>query len=480
MPVYERYLNHFYMCKRILLLFVCCFMFLNFSVFSQGDALRKFLSTPGLQHASVGISVIDLKTGAKRETLNENMALTPASTLKTITTATALSLFPPTHCFQTRVYYTGDVSPEGVLRGDLWIVGEGDPSLESIYSGMTRGAFGQRIVAALKGKGVRKISGSVKALSTSQDALGVSPYWTWEDMGNYYAAGAYSLNFGDNLYKLVLDTSRKGERPRVKRTDPEMPGLRFDNQLLSKSLSFDSAYIHGAPFSDHRVIVGAVPHRGEEFQIKGDVPNPPLFAAQQITRILLKGGIGVAGEAETGDVSEVPSHLLLTYKGAPLSHLVSVTNKRSNNLYAEALLQLIGTKSGVANPSSGIAMIRSYWQSRGLSPEALFMYDGSGLAPTDKVTPAFMAGMLRQMHSVPEFVASLPVAGQEGTVANFLKGSSLAGKARLKSGSIQNVIAYVGYIEGEEPCAVVVMVNNYYGPSARIRNAIGVYLQSLR
>lgn len=443
------------------------------SVFAQQEAIQRFLKTPALRHASVGISVIRLADGKEVAAWQPDRSMVPASTLKALTTATSIRLLGASYRIPTTVAYTGEIN-NSLLTGSLIIEGNGDPSLGSRYDKRGRDAFFSEMTDALRKAGIRKIAGGVIGDDRKLPEEGVMPGWLWEDLGNYYAAGIYGLNYGDNMFEIVLNTSRKGQQPTVARIKPEIKGLKINNRLLDRATTSDSAYIYGAPYEPVRYIYGAVPHTKAEFTIKGDLPNPPLQTAQFATDYLRAQGIACSCEPvsgrqleASGDGLATARKELLTYYSQPLSNLIRQTNLYSLNLYAEGLLRQLSPRA----PAAIQRMLR-YWEEQGLDTGGLFLYDGSGLSPSNRITAGFLSNMMLKMKDDEAFVASLPLAGTEGTVRSFLQGTPYAGKARLKSGYIKQVIGYTGYIEGKQKYAVTVLVNNASGSSRELRKAI--------
>ena len=315
----------------------------------------------------------------------------------------------------------------------------------------------------------------------------MQPSWLWEGIGNYYAAGGYGLNYRDNSYDLILDTSKKNTKPTVIKTEPYIPGMIFENYLSDKNIPFDSAYIYGAPFSDKRFITGAVPHKNNRFIIKGDIPDPSEFMAYSIKSLLEKNGVEVDGKYTSArriflEKKKLPAdlHLLATYYSPSVSSLSRIANELSNNLYAEALMKYSASKAGKGNDMQQISsFIKDYWKNKGINTDALFIYDGNGLSPSDRITPTFFTSLLFYMKDNKAFIESLPIAGSEGTVKNFLKDQSLRNKFRLKSGTIKQVVAYTGYISDDQTekninqkYAVSVIINNHTCNSANLRKAI--------
>ena len=170
---------------------------------------------------------------------------------------------------------------------------------------------------------------------------------------------------------------------------------------------------------------------------------------------------------------------LVTTWSPPLSELIRVTNFASHNLFADALLKTLGRqyplKEGerISYFSRGVEIVRRYWKERGVDTSTLWIHDGSGLAMADKISAAFLIGVLERMADNDVFVASIPKAGISGSVRNFLKKTKLEGVARLKSGSMSRVRCYAGYVDyGKKRYAVALFVNNHALTSSQINQRI--------
>lgn len=465
-----------------LLLLACLCLSVNGQV---AQPVKQFLRTPGLEGASFSLIVKDTKDGTTVCAYDTLRQLTPASVMKTVTTATALEVIGKEYRFPTTLVYDGTISG-GVLKGNLYIKGSGDPTLGSEHFAPDRGTytpdqntFLPQWIDALRKAGIREIEGSVISDESVFDAEGISLKWAGEDLGSYYGTGCYGLNVFDNLYRLHLQTRAAGSRPAIKGCEPRMARLSFHNYLTAKQVSTDSSFITGFPFATDRYLYGVVPANRETYLLKGDIPDPALFLAEYVTEQLTKAGISVggaptchrildeAGEWRTGKRTEI-----ITTFSPTLAEIVKKTNYISHNLFADALLKLLGTRyearpgEVISSFDRGIKVLRRYWAARGLDLSSVWMYDGSGLSAADKLSTAFMGELLvymaRQGKEPDAFVRSLPQAGLEGSVRNFLKGSALQGKARLKSGSMSRVKAYAGYIDKNgRRYAVALFINNY-------------------
>ncbi len=468
--------------SKILLFFVC---FGLIPLLRAQAPIEQFLQAPYMQGASFSLSVKEVESGKTVYSYDAERLLTPASVLKVVTTATALDVLGADYRFPTVLAYDGAVR-DGVLQGNLYIQGSGDPSLGSAYLKIP---FLNLWLDALQKAGIRHIAGSVIADERVFDTEGISPKWLREDIGNYYAAGCYGLSVFDNCYRLVLQSGTVGTQPVVVRTEPQM-AIRFENCLETLAVPADSVYIMGMPFDSVRYLYGALPPGQERCVVKGDIPDPPLYLATYVTEQLRVRGIRVEGapscyriEQRHGRWEEQKRTPIVTTYSPPLRELVKICNHVSHNLYADAFLKTIGLHlSSETNGKracfarSGSAM-KSYWVGNGLEMGRQQIFDGSGLAPTDKLSASFIVDLLLYMakHSSESeaFMASLPEVGREGTVRNFLKGTVLEGHARLKSGSISGVRCYAGYLEqGGKLYAIAVMVNNYEGKAGRVTKAL--------
>lgn len=431
-----------------------------------------------MRGASFSILVRDLRSGETCFAYDTLRQLTPASVMKTVTTATALELLGEDYRFATSLSYDGSLD-DGVLRGNLYIEGGGDPSLGSSHLLSERARFMEDWIAALRKAGIRSVEGAVVSDESLFDTEGISPKWVREDLGNYYGAGSYGISVFDNLYRLILRTGATGSRPKLLGTEPEIPGIRFHDYLTVGAVASDSSYIWGAPFASDRYLYGVVPANRERYVLKGDIPDPALFLAGYLTSGLEKAGIRVSGQPtchrllkEAGRWKPGKRTTIVTTYSPPLRELVRITNHASHNLFADALMKTIGLRyhprkgEVISSFDRGIRVLRAYWEKRGLDLSSVWMYDGSGLAAMNKLSTAFVVDLLSYMKNGSSnrtaFSTSLPKVGVAGSVRNFLKGSALQGKASLKSGSMSRVKGYAGYVEtGGHSYAVALFVNNY-------------------
>ena len=470
--------------NKIVLL--CLLICLHLLAGAQTPAPVKWLlQAPYMRGASFSLVVKDVQEGRTVYCYDTDRLQSPASVLKTVATATALEILGEDYRYPTTLEYDG-ILENGTLEGNLYIKGSGDPSLGSSHFAPGQNKFLSTWIAALQKAGIEHITGSVISDESIFDTEGVSIKWLREDMGNYYAPGSYGISIFDNMYKLSLQTGAAGTRPVLKGTEPDIPFIRFKNYLKAAPVSSDSAYIIGAPLDDVRYLYGVLPANREAYVLKGDIPDPALYLARYLTDQLQQKGIRVDGspscyriEVEENRWKKGERKEIVTTYSSTLREIASVCNHVSHNLYADALVKTVGLQykprrnEMISSFGRGVQVVKEYWEKKGLDVFPLRMNDGSGLAPADKVSAGFMGELLVYMATESAvsdaFIASLPQAGIEGSVRNFLKGSKLQGKAHLKSGGITGVRSY----------AVAVFSNNYSCPMSRMTGALEKLLLQL-
>ncbi|MDB8890184.1 D-alanyl-D-alanine carboxypeptidase/D-alanyl-D-alanine-endopeptidase [Parabacteroides merdae] len=458
--------------------------------------VKWLLQAPYMRGASFSLVVKDVQEGRTVYSYDTDRLQSPASVLKTVATATALEILGEDYRYPTTLEYDG-ILENGTLEGNLYIKGSGDPSLGSSHFAPGQNKFLSTWIAALQKAGIKHITGSVISDESIFDTEGVSIKWLREDMGNYYAPGSYGISIFDNMYKLSLQTGAAGTRPVLKGTEPDIPFIRFKNYLKAAPVSSDSAYIIGAPLDDVRYLYGVLPANREAYVLKGDIPDPALYLARYLTDQLQQKGIRVDGspscyriEVEENRWKKGERKEIVTTYSPTLREIASICNHVSHNLYADALVKTVGLQykprrnEMISSFGRGVQVVKEYWEKKGLDVFPLRMNDGSGLAPADKVSAGFMGELLVYMATESAvsdaFIASLPQAGIEGSVRNFLKGSKLQGKAHLKSGGITGVRSYAGYITKDgRTYAVAVFSNNYSCPMSRMTRALEKLLLQL-
>ena len=337
----------------------------------------------------------------------------------------------------------------------------------------------------LRQAGIKRITGSVIGDVSYFDGDALNPSWLWEDAGNYYAPGVFALSYLDNTMNIVLQSGPIGSVATVLHTTPHVPEMEFENHIRCTDISYDGAFVHGVPYSNRRYLVGSVPSNRQTFGVKGDLPNPSLVLARDMTMVLRSSGVAVEGEA--GYLSEKPMNMaprtsLLVHQSEPLAELIRHTNHESDNLYAEMLFRSFGSRYTLPCTIHNAAdFVRDYWKNRAVSLRSAKILDGCGLAPQNAISPTMYVQLLRYMYGSKNkdvFLASLPCSGESGTLSSFLRDTPLHGKVYAKSGTIGGTKNYAGYIflPDGRVWVFAVMVNSANCKTRKIQRVIEQYL----
>ncbi len=473
------------MIRRVFIFLISC---ITIPLFSQREAFTAFLADSAMKHAQVSFCIIDADSGNKIFGYNSGTSLIPASVMKLITTSSAIELLGPDYIFKTTIGYTGKISkPLKTLDGDIVIRGGGDPSLgsenfEAYYTG-----FPDRWIDAVRSLKIRKITGSVITDDSYYDYLPVPAKWLWEDVGNYYGAGAYGLSIFDNTYRIHLSIGPDSSNPVIRGITPPECRFEFSNWLVAAGTA-DKGYVFAAPYSTNGWLAGSVPSNMKDFILEASIADPPFIMAKMIDQRLRDSGIKVSALPTTTRLMQRPVAESITIIDSvispPLSKIIEVLNHESINLYAEHLVKELGKvyyDSG--STEKGVRRIYEFLTTAGIETEGLFIEDGSGLSPLNAVSSEAIASLLFYMKKhgrhFGEFYTSLPDAGKEGTLKNYFTNPVFELRMKAKSGSMTRVRSYAGYLKtlsGKE-LIFSIIVNNISGASQPVISHIGEILK---
>lgn len=448
--------------------------------------LKEISELPEFKTAGFAFYAVDVNSNQVVAQLNMDKALKPASTLKLVSTATILELLGPEYQFETTLEYTGEIDTiNNILNGNIFIKGGGDPSLGSKYFESTKEKqFLSDWVDAVSDLGIDSISGSVIADARVFSWDIVPPTWSWIDMGNYYGAGPCGLTVYDNYYTIFFNTGDLvGETVEIASILPNIPNLVFDNKITADSITYDNGYIYGAPYSNEHYLRGQLPVSRKNFAIKGSIPDPAYFAALQLDSILVQNNISMGKPATTMRMlnkeigaDNIERNKIFLTRSVSLSDIISQTNIHSINLFAEHCLIHSGIKLGaLPETNNSTDSVISFWSIKGMDTQGMTMFDGSGLSHYNAITPRQMVYLLTYMKTKSDyfdvFYNSLAIAGETGTLKRMFKGSIAEGKLRAKSGTVNRVKAYAGYVTSKSgrEIAFSMVVNNFSCSSGEAR-----------
>jgi D-alanyl-D-alanine carboxypeptidase/D-alanyl-D-alanine-endopeptidase (penicillin-binding protein 4) len=426
-------------------------------------ALDAGEAMPGMQGAVLGFCLI----GPDGETLYErrgDLAQIPASSLKTLTTATALEVLGPEFRFQTRLGVSAPAEGAPRAQADLILVGGGDPMLS--YADLEAWAKG------LAEAGVTTIPGRVLGDGRFFTGSVFADFWNWGDIGNGYGSPVSGLNLEHNRFTAIFAPGvKEGDPTEFLGALPEIPGVAFWNETTTAAEGTgDGVVIHGGERTGVMHFRGTVP-MGGEFNAKGAVPDPERFAAHHLRLVLLASGIVVSGEAHgagelflKGEPVPAIAEELLVHDSPPLLEIVESIHATSDNHETECLYRMLGVQA--AMPSEEV--VRRHWEQRGLDLAGLRLVDGSGLARADHLTPRMLARL--------QHLAATGPAG-EAYVNSLL--ATAGGAIRFKAGAMSAVRSYAGLVETDQGRLAFSLMMNHYADGGEVNEIQGAVFGAL-
>ncbi|HXB94507.1 MAG TPA: D-alanyl-D-alanine carboxypeptidase/D-alanyl-D-alanine-endopeptidase [Puia sp.] len=440
------------------------------------EAMDRLQEDSSMRHATISLCVSDAGTGVAVFERNSQVGLAPASCQKLFTSVAALDLLGPEYRYTTRLGYRGKIAG-GILHGDLVLAGSGDPTLGSWRFDSTKeDVVLGKWIRAIRRAGITGYDGSIVMDDGTWGTDGVPAGWIWEDIGNYYGAGAWALNWHENQYDVRLQAGKTVGDPViiVNKSDLErlLSSIWVNELKTGPAGSGDNAYIFLPSRGNIVFVRGTAPLQKEERVISGSFPWPAWQVYVQLQEAFKKEGILHTGVPEHLLAAESMKETSVTPDGwigesvsPPLDSINYWFLRRSINLYGEALIRTLALeKTGTASTEGGVGVLQDFWSQRGIDREALHIMDGSGLSPQNRVTTDALVRVLRYARSRPwyhSFYNSLPVFNG----------------IHMKSGSIGGARSFSGYQTGADGKEYVfsIIVNNYNGPSPEaVRRLYGV------
>ncbi|MEP7279647.1 MAG: D-alanyl-D-alanine carboxypeptidase/D-alanyl-D-alanine-endopeptidase [Bacteroidota bacterium] len=447
-----------------------CFLALLFSVSVVGaqtikqqmtKAVAQLEAEPEFRHAIIGFCITDSVTGRIIYEHNAETGLAPASTQKLFTSCAAFDLLGKDYRYTTSIGY----SLQPLSANSYFVVQpSGDPSFGSSRFASTKpAAILENIVAGLVRNKIQSATTKCRLASIPFEQNPLPGGWIWEDIGNYYGAGAQAFNWLENQYDLVLQSGKKpGDKVSIVTTRPRLV-QNFDDRISSAEKGTGDNTVVYLPYGDALPLVnGTIPVNEDAFTVSAAMADPlAVFTGQLIEKIKTSGialddtgsrhPLTAAGNDSISNYTELYRHV-----SPPLDSLNYWFLKKSINLYGEALLKKMAfEKTGFGSTEKGVELLKSFWSQHGIEPSALHICDGSGLSPQNRVTARALVDALQYARTRPwfnSFYYDLPVY-------NSMK---------MKSGSIGGARAFAGYHTAKNGKAYCfsILINNYNGSSA--------------
>ena len=457
--------------------------FIFFSIYCYGQtisqklnaAIAKLEADSQFKHGTISLYVVD-KTGKIIFNKNSQMGLAPASCQKVITSSTAFELLGKDYTYKTKLGYDGKIE-NGILKGTIYIIGSGDPTLGSWrYSSTKENVVLASFIKAIKAQGIQKINGLILGDDRIWGTQKIPDGWIWQDIGNYYGAGASGLNWRENQYDLILKSGISSGNPvQIKATRPKfLPGIHLINELTSAERgSGDNTYIYLAPDADAGFVRGTIPINEDSFVVSGSMPDGGKLLAATVYQNVSDGNLYpdnnvyyLKGKSKWNK----PDSIFYTHTSPPLDSIMYWFLKKSINLYGEALVKTIGyEKSKIGSTDEGVKIIKDFWAQKGIERSSLKIIDGSGLSPANRVTTKALVTLMLYAKDQPWF-------------SSFYYDLPEINDIKMKDGYINGVRSYTGFIKSKEGTEYIFsfIVNNFDGSASAVREKMWKVLDILK
>ena len=411
-----------------------------------------------------GLLIVDGQTGQTLFESNADKYFVPASNMKLFTTALALAKLGPDYRFHTTLETNGALSAEGVLTGDLFLVGRGDPNLSNRkfpyalkeeFDGAPEKTLAE-LADALVAKGLREITGDVIG---DDSYFPREPYpngWEIDDMVWEYGAAVSAIVVDDNTVTLTLTPGETAGSAVQAVVNPATPDFLVQNNVVTSAAEIKSDLtLTREPNAKIVVVRGTLPARSTPRKLVLALHEPAEHAGALLVQLLTERGVRISGVARAVHVPETlpatPRAVLAEHVSVPLSDSVKLVNKISQNLHTEILLRAAARSGGIWNtPDELMKFPADFYAAVGIAPADVIQTDGSGLSRHDLVTPRAIVALLKYAQEQPWFTpyyTSLPVAGVDGTLETQMKNTSAATRIHAKTGSVEHVRTRSGFAE---------------------------------
>lgn len=436
-------------------------------------ALKRLEADEQFAASTIAMYVVNSKTGQLIYQKNGQTGMAPASCQKIVTSVTAFEILGKDFRYKTTLSTNGSIS-NGRLFSDLIITGSGDPTLGSWRYALTREeSIISRWSNAVQKHGITAIEGRVRINQSVFNTATIPDGWIWQDIGNYYGAGAAGFNWRENQFDLSLSSDNNiGDKVTISSTTPRGLSLQWTNELRAAAKgSGDNAYIYIAPYTKTGFLRGTIPIAQNNFVISGAMPDPAAFTAQLLTDRLTGLGIPVYSNPITAVPGTRQEPLtLITTESPALDSINYWFLKKSVNLYGEALLKTIAAqKQQPGNTDSGIAIIRNFWAKNGIKKSELKLMDGCGLSPQNRVTTRALVTIMQYARAQEWF-------------STYFNALPEINGIRMKDGYINGVRSYTGYTSSKDGnfYTFAFIVNNFDGNPGTVREKMWKVLDLLK
>jgi len=439
--------------------------------------LDAVFDAPALERALTGVRIESLRNGTVIYARDASRHVIPASNMKLVTMAVAAERLGWDFTFETRLEAAGSIE-QGTLRGDLVVVGSGDPSIGSSDEGPS--PIFTEWIRTLRGAGIRRVDGRLIGDDDAYDDRGLGTGWAWDDITAGYSAPSGALTYNENVVVVRVTPAPTAGQAATVRLTPTGSAFDLVDDVTTTAADDSVSLAISRELGSRRLMVrGRVPANGRTVVRTTSIDNPTRYFVDSLRGALEAGGIPVTGGAWDIDDLEVPPvsarRTLLTRHSLPLTVIGGAFMKPSQNLYGEILLKAIGrAASGRGTARDGRRAVGETLASWEIPEDAVVVADGSGLSRMNYVTADAIVAILKRVWRDERmrgpFLATLPIGGRDGTLASRMKTPELDGRVQAKTGTLTHVRALSGYLTTTSGEKVVfsMIANHFTAPTAEV------------
>ena len=425
------------------------------------EKLHKLFSSKEAKDIFWGVKIVDIEDGQDIFNLNQDKQFRPASNMKIVIASAALKALSTEFRFETKLFIDGVIN-KGVLKGNLVVVGSGDPTFRTENLG--------EWYAVLKSHGIRKITGNIVGIDTIFDDKRMGLLWSWKDISNCYSAQVSGLQINGNCVEVLVTPSKRNRPPIVKKI-PETSYVRVYNNAKTNGINSSLGFSR-QPQTNNIVVSGHIKSSIKELRRWVSVDNPTLYFLTLFYEGMKKNNIQVLGRIldarDTGyTLNHAKTTMLTSHKSAPLRLIISDFLKHSINLYGESILKTLGfVYFNDGTTYNGRLAVNLILKQFGLPEKNLFIADGSGLSVLNLMSPNYITSLLNgisKTYQYGTFVNSLSKSGMDGTLSARLNTNYMRGAVHAKTGYLSTARSLSGYIDtmGNKRLAFAVFANNF-------------------
>lgn len=418
------------------------------------ESLKAVIQSHLLKNTSYGISVVCLNNNASILNYRGGELFGVASNMKLLTTAAALEYLGPNFEYKTYVTANGTITPSGELLGNLVIKGSGDPNFSGrFYQGKTT-AIPEAWANAVAGRGISRICGDIVADDTVFDRNYTNPNWPVNQLSQWYCAPSCGLSFNDNCVDITLLPNKKPGDTVALLVEPNTAYVTIVNTCTYTANKKEHGYsLYRKPGTNQISVKGKFWINAAPEKQWVTVHNPALYLATVFNETLVKKGITVTGQPRLingEDFSSVKGEEIASTVSA-MEQTVIVTNKNSQNFYAEQILKTLGAHvQGSGTLQAGLVVLNNFMKKLGFDVQEYQIVDGCGLSKGNRLSPNMITTLLAYMNKHPYknvFYNSLPSSGVDGGLQHRIVSPQYRNKVHAKTGYIAAVSALSGYID---------------------------------